>query len=130
MQYDRDADGNMTPLPNPSIDTGMGLERLAAIKQGVYSNYDTDIFQNIIHTIAKKAQITYRDVNNPQHLDNDTSLRVIADHARATGFLIADGVMPSNEGRGYVLRRIMRRAIRYGVRLGLQEPFCIWLCNV
>ena len=123
MQFDRDTEGNLTSLPNPSIDTGMGLERLTAIKQGVYSNYDTDIFQHIIQTMAQRANVVYRDLKNPQHQDNDTALRVIADHARATGFLIADGVMPSNEGRGYVLRRIMRRAIRYGVRLGLKDPF-------
>jgi alanyl-tRNA synthetase len=120
MQYDRDSQGVLHPLPRPSIDTGMGLERLAAILQGVYSNYDTDIFQAVIQETAELAGIEYGKDD-----ENDMALRVIADHARATAFLIADGVMPSNEGRGYVLRRIARRAIRYGVRLGLKEPF-LW----
>lgn len=118
MQFDRDSDGNLHPLPNPSIDTGMGLERLAAIKQGVYNNYDTDIFQSIIQHCAQLAGIQYGE-----HRESDVALRVIADHIRAITFLVADGVMPSNEGRGYVLRRIARRAIRFGVKLGLENNF-------
>lgn len=119
MQFDRDSSGEMTPLPKPSIDTGMGLERIAAVMQGVYSNYDTDTFQAIIKTAADIANITYKQSDDPA----DVALRVIADHSRATAFLMADGVMPSNTERGYVLRRIMRRAIRFGVKLGLQEEF-------
>ena len=118
MQYDRDAQGVLTPLPRPSIDTGSGLERVAAVVQGVYTNYDTDLFQPIIQRAAGLAGVTYGADD-----DVDTSLKVIADHARAAAFLIADGVMPSNEERGYVLRRIMRRGIRYGVKLGLKPPF-------
>ncbi len=118
MQFDRDADGHMEPLPRPSIDTGMGLERLAAVQQGVYSNYDTDLFQSLIQRAAKLAGVTYGDDE-----EADTALRVLSDHARATAFLIGDGVMPSNEGRGYVLRRVMRRAIRFGVKVGLDQPF-------
>ena len=117
MQFNRDADGKLTPLPRPSIDTGMGLERLAAVMQGVNNNYDTDLFQNIIRDVAKLAGVNYGTVP-----ESDTAMRVIADHMRATTFLIADGVVPSNEGRGYVLRRIMRRAIRYGKKLGLPAP--------
>lgn len=120
MQYDRAADGTLTPLPRPSIDTGMGLERLAAVKQGVFMNYDTDLFQVIIQHAARLAGKVYGA--DPA---TDVALKVIADHARATAFLIADGVMPSNEGRGYVLRRIMRRAIRYGVKIGLSKPFLV-----
>ncbi len=118
MQFDRAADGTMTPLPRPSIDTGAGLERVAAVVQGVYANYDTDLFQPIMRRAAELAGVE-------QHRDTttDIALRVIADHSRAAAFLIADGVMPSNEGRGYVLRRIMRRGIRYGVKLGLEGPF-------
>ena len=118
MQYNRDEDGNMTPLPKPSIDTGMGLERLTAVMQGVVSNYDTDLFQNIIKTIAKASGKNYGE--NEQ---DDIAMKVIADHLRATVCLITDGVVPSNEGRGYVLRRIMRRAIRYGKKLGLEIPY-------
>jgi alanyl-tRNA synthetase len=114
MQYNRDADGTMTPLPKPSVDTGMGLERLAAVLQGVHSNYETDLF---IHLIEQAAAVTgATDLA-------DKSLRVIADHIRACAFLIVDGVVPSNEGRGYVLRRIIRRAIRHGHKLGVEEPF-------
>jgi alanyl-tRNA synthetase len=120
MQFDRAADGTMTPLPDPSIDTGMGLERVAAVMQGVYSNYDTDCFTALMAKAAELANITLGE-----NEESDVTLRVIADHARATGFLIADGVMPSNEERGYVLRRVMRRAIRYGVKVGLTEPF-LW----
>jgi alanyl-tRNA synthetase len=118
MQFDRSADGVMTPLPRPSIDTGMGLERVAAILQGFYNNYDTDGFSVLVEQAAALSGV--RLGADPE---SDVALRVIADHARATAHLVADGVMPSNEERGYVLRRIMRRAIRYGVKLGLQEPF-------
>ena len=120
MQFDRSADGTMEPLPRPSIDTGMGLERVAAVMQGVYSNYDTDAFQALMSRAASLAKVTIGEDE-----ECDVALRVIADHARATGFLIADGVMPSNEERGYVLRRIMRRAIRYGVKIGLKETFLV-----
>jgi alanyl-tRNA synthetase len=114
MQFDRAADGTMTPLPKPSVDTGMGLERLAAVMQGVHSNYEIDLFASLIRDAAAIAGTT--DLENK-------ALRVIADHIRACSFLVADGVLPSNEGRGYVLRRIIRRAIRYGYRLGIEEPF-------
>ena len=114
MQYDRDAGGNLTPLPKPSVDTGMGLERLAAILQGVHSNYEIDLFQNLIRAAA--------EVTGCRDLE-DKSLRVIADHIRACAFLIVDGVFPSNEGRGYVLRRIIRRAIRHGHKLGMRDSF-------
>lgn len=114
MQFNRDAQGTLTPLPKPSVDTGMGLERLAAVLQHVHSNYEIDLFQTIIKQVA--ALTHCGDINN-------TSLRVIADHIRACSFLIADGVVPSNEGRGYVLRRIIRRALRHGHKLGTTEPF-------
>jgi len=114
MQYDRAADGTMTPLPKPSVDTGMGLERIAAVMQGVHSNYDIDLFRRLIAAAAEATGTT--DLAS-------SSLRVIADHIRASAFLIADGVLPSNEGRGYVLRRIIRRAIRHGFMLGQREPF-------
>ena len=114
MQYDRDASGEMTALPRPSVDTGMGLERLAAVMQGVHSNYDIDLFRHLIDAAAEVTGTTDRDSN---------SLRVIADHIRSCSFLVADGVMPSNEGRGYVLRRIIRRAVRHGYRLGVTQPF-------
>ncbi|MCU7808171.1 MAG: alanine--tRNA ligase, partial [Candidatus Thiodiazotropha sp. (ex Semelilucina semeliformis)] len=114
MQYNRDVDGTMTPLPKPSVDTGMGLERLAAVMQGVHSNYEIDLFA---HLIAAAAKLT-----GCSNLE-EKSLRVIADHIRSCAFLIVDGVMPSNEGRGYVLRRIIRRAIRHGYMLGMKEPF-------
>jgi len=114
MQYDRSADGKLTPLPKPSVDTGMGLERIAAVMQGVHSNYDIDLFRELIAAAAKHTGAT--DLQS-------SSLRVIADHIRASSFLIADGVLPSNEGRGYVLRRIIRRAIRHGFMLGQREPF-------
>ncbi len=118
MQFDRDASGKLTPLPKPSVDTGAGLERIASILQEVDTNYDTDAFQEIIQKIGTLAGVGY-DKNSPTAV----SFRVIADHARATTFLINDGVMPSNEGRGYVLRRIMRRAIRHGSKLGFKGPF-------
>lgn len=114
MQYERSADGKLKPLPKPSVDTGMGLERLSAVMQGVHNNYDTDLFQSILQTTAKLAKI--KDLTT-------TSLRVIADHIRSSAFLITDSVIPSNEGRGYVLRRIIRRAIRHGHKLGLNEAF-------
>ena len=114
MQYDRSADGTLTPLPKPSVDTGMGLERLAAVMQQVHSNYEIDLFRSLVKAAAELADI--KELNN-------SSLRVIADHIRSCSFLIVDGVTPSNEGRGYVLRRIIRRAIRHGYKLGLREPF-------
>ena len=122
MQYNREADGTMNPLPKPSIDTGMGLERLAAVVQGVKSNYDTDLLRTIITAAEKISGKTYGEQE-----DQDVSLRVLADHSRATTFLIADGVLPANEGRGYVLRRIMRRAARHGKLLGINQPF---LCDL
>jgi len=122
MQYERAAGGTLTPLPKPSIDTGAGLERVAAVVAGVDSNYDTDLFQPILAGAAALAGTAYgRDA---QH---DTSLRVIADHLRATAFLLADGVIPTNDGRGYVLRRLLRRAVRHGMRVGFEEPF---LCRL
>jgi alanyl-tRNA synthetase len=114
MQFDRSADGTLTPLPKPSVDTGMGLERMAAVLQGVHSNYDIDLFKNLIRAAA--------DLAHTKDLES-SSLRVIADHIRACTFLIVDGVLPSNEGRGYVLRRIIRRAVRHGYKLGIEEPF-------
>ena len=119
MQYDRDETGQLTPLPRPSIDTGMGLERITAVCQGVYSNFDTDLFTGLIQFTALKAGVKYKDNNE----DIDTALRVIADHSRATAFMLADGILPSNEGRGYVLRRLIRRAFRFGRFLGLKNPF-------
>ena len=114
MQFDRAADGTLTPLPAPCVDTGMGLERITAILQGVHSNYEIDLFQALIKHAA--------ELTGTADLDNK-SLRVIADHIRASSFLIADGVLPSNEGRGYVLRRIIRRALRHGWMLGVRQPF-------
>src|SRR3990172_9208785 len=122
MQYDRAADGTLSPLPHPSVDTGMGLERLAAVMQGVPSNYDIDLFQHLIAAIVELVRANR--VTDQQDLRGDNpSLRVIADHIRASSFLILDGIVPSNEGRGYVLRRIMRRALRHGYKLGLNGPF-------
>ena len=114
MQYDRSADGTLTPLPRPSVDTGMGLERIAAVVQGVHTNYATDLFQPLLKAAARLAGL-----ESTEH----SSLRVLADHIRSCSFLIADGVLPSNEGRGYVLRRIIRRAIRHGYKLGIREVF-------
>jgi len=114
MQYDRSADGMLLPLPKPSVDTGMGLERVAAVMQGVHSNYEIDLFKSLIRAAA--------DITGTEDLES-SSLRVIADHIRACTFLIIDGVVPSNEGRGYVLRRIIRRAIRHGYKLGQTQPF-------
>jgi alanyl-tRNA synthetase len=118
MQFNRDESGALTPLPRPSIDTGAGLERLAAVLQGKLSNFDTDLFRPLIDEAASLANVEY----GANH-DTDVSLRIIADHARAATFLISDGVLPSNEGRGYVLRLILRRALYHGQTLGLNEPF-------
>ena len=125
MQFNRDEKGNMTPLARPSIDTGMGLERLAAVVQGKHSNWETDLFTPLI---AKIEEVTKH--RQGVSADDDIALRVIADHIRGSAFLIADGVTPSNEGRGYVLRRIMRRAIRYGKKLGQDEPFFSKIAHV
>ncbi|BBD08981.1 alanine--tRNA ligase [Desulfovibrio ferrophilus] len=119
MQYDQSADGTREPLPRPSIDTGMGLERIAAVCQGVNSNYDTDLFLAIIGFTAELAGVKYKE----QGEDVDTALRVIADHSRSIAFMIADGILPSNEGRGYVLRRLIRRALRFGKLIGQDEAF-------
>ena len=123
MQYERDKDGNLAPLPKPSIDTGMGLERIMAIKEGKFSNYDTKLFMPIIRTVEKM-------VGKPYVYENGASYRVIADHLRSTTFLLAQGVNFSNEGRGYVLRRILRRAVRHGYMLGLRKPFMHKLVDV
>lgn len=119
MQYERQNDGEMKPLPSPSVDTGMGLERVAAVMQGVQSNYDIDLFQNLISTI--------KDMSNK---GSDSHYRVIADHIRSTTFLIMDGVTPGNEGRGYVLRRIIRRALRHGYELSIESPFFFNLVDI
>lgn len=119
MQYDRAADGTLTPLPKPSVDTGMGLERISAVMQGVHNNYDTDLFQPLIRAAADLAGFK----TPPKTGEKLFSLRVIADHIRSCSFLITDGVIPSNEGRGYVLRRIIRRALRHGNKLGLTDAF-------
>ena len=112
MQYDRDAQGQLTPLPKPCVDTGMGLERIAAVMQHVHSNYEIDLFQDLIRAAARETGVKTLDA---------PSLKVIADHIRACSFLIVDGVIPGNEGRGYVLRRIIRRAIRHGYKLGQKQ---------
>ena len=114
MQFDRSADGEMTPLPKPSVDTGMGLERVAAVMQGVHTNYDIDLFAHLIQATADVLGVKK---------DRSSSLNVIVDHIRACSFLIVDGVLPGNEGRGYVLRRIIRRAIRHGKKLGTDDLF-------
>jgi alanyl-tRNA synthetase len=121
MQFDRAADGTLTPLPKPSVDTGMGLERITAVLQGVHSIYDIDLFKQLIHAAAELAHTA--DLGS-------SSLKVIADHIRSCTFLIVDGVLPSNEGRGYVLRRIIRRAVRHGYKLGIEEPFFYKLVRV
>ena len=115
MQFNRDEQGNMNPLPKPSVDTGMGLERMAAVMQHVHSNYEIDLFQDLLKAVA-------RETGAPFSMD-EPSLKVVADHIRSCSFLIADGVLPSNEGRGYVLRRIIRRAVRHGYKLGQSKPF-------
>ena len=121
MQYNRDADGNLNPLPKPSVDTGMGLERLAAVMQGVHSNYEIDLFQSLIKAAAQVTGCADLAEN---------SLRVIADHIRSCAFLIVDGVTPGNEGRGYVLRRILRRAVRHACwrarEPGWARARCCW----
>ncbi|MBK1725440.1 alanine--tRNA ligase [Halorhodospira neutriphila] len=114
MQYDRDAEGNLHPLPSPCVDTGMGLERLAAVIEGVHSNFETDLFVPLIDAAGEIAGVSDR---------GNASLKVIADHIRACAFLLADGVLPATDGRGYVLRRIIRRAVRHGYQLGIEEPF-------
>ena len=115
MQFNRDENGVMHPLPKPSVDTGMGLERMAAVMQHVHSNYEIDLFQGLLKAVARETGVPF-SMNEP-------SLKVIADHIRSCSFLIADGVLPSNEGRGYVLRRIIRRAVRHGYKLGQKQPF-------
>ena len=122
MEFDRQPDGTLLPLPAPSIDTGMGLERITAVMQGTLSNYDTDLFGPLLDAIGQIAGVRYVGGTNAGRAD-DVHLRVIADHTRAMTFLIADGVVPSNEWRGYVLRKIMRRAMRHGKQLGIAEPF-------
>jgi alanyl-tRNA synthetase len=130
MQFDRDASGKLNPLPKPSIDTGMGLERVTAVLQGVVSNYDTDLFVPLIKRAAELTGVSVeKELAKEAHTRGAASLRIIADHARATTFLISDGVLPSNEGRGYVLRKIMRRAIRHGRLLGQNKPFLHEMVN-
>jgi alanyl-tRNA synthetase len=126
MEFDRQADGHLTPLPAPSIDTGMGLERMSAVLQGVESNYDTDLFAPILDAISNQAGRPYGRSMSP----DDVSMRVVADHSRTMTFLIADGVIPSNEFRGYALRKIMRRAMRHGMRLGISGAFLHHLVDV
>ena len=126
MEFDRDAAGVLTPLPARSIDTGMGLERIAAVMQGTISNYDTPLFTPLLEAIGGLAHRRHGGTMDPA----DVSMRVIADHMRAMTFLIADGVVPSNEWRGYVLRKIMRRAMRHGRRLGLEQAFLYRLVDV
>ena len=126
MEFERDAEGTLTALPAPSIDTGMGLERISAVLQGTLSNYDTELFTPILDATARLVGRPYGGTMEPA----DVSMRVVADHMRAMTFLIADGVVPSNEWRGYVLRKIMRRAMRHGRKLGLHEPFLHSLVDV
>ncbi len=132
MQFDRDASGKLNPLPKPSIDTGMGLERVASVLQGVISNYETDLFTPLVQRAAQLCGIDlHKELDAKEHRaarHGAASLRVIADHARATAFLIADGVLPSNEGRGYVLRKIMRRAMRHAWLLGQKRPVVLTGC--
>ncbi|HMI50053.1 MAG TPA: alanine--tRNA ligase [Candidatus Saccharimonadales bacterium] len=124
MQFNRDANGTLTSLPKPCVDTGMGLERVAAVLQGVISNYDTDLFVPLLKKAAELCGVEYgKEVKQEEGKSGAASLRVIADHGRATTFLITDGVLPSNEGRGYVLKKIMRRAIRHGRLIGATKPF-------
>ncbi|HLV01177.1 MAG TPA: alanine--tRNA ligase [Acidobacteriota bacterium] len=125
MQYNRDQLGRLTPLPSPSIDTGMGLERIACVLQGVSSNYDTDLFRPLLEEASRLTSTPYGESE-----ESDTSLRILADHSRACMFLINDGVAPGNEGRGYVLRKILRRAVRHGKLLGQDEPFIYTLVSL
>ena len=125
MQFNRDEKGNLSPLPKPSIDTGMGLERITSVVQGVSSNFETDLIKPLINTASEIAGKEYG-----KNLSDDTSIRVIADHVRAISFLMSDGILPSNEGRGYVLRRILRRALRHGNLLGIKKPFMSRLAGV
>ncbi|HXU18355.1 MAG TPA: alanine--tRNA ligase [Terriglobales bacterium] len=130
MQFDRDLSGKLNPLPRPSIDTGMGLERVTAVLEGVISNYDTDLFRPLIERAAEITKVSLeKELQKESHAKSAASLRVIADHSRASTFLISDGVLPSNEGRGYVLRKIIRRAIRHGRLLGYQQPFLFLMAN-
>src|SRR4029079_17849118 len=126
MEFERSADGSLKPLPAPSIDTGMGLERITAVMQRKDSNYDTDLFMPLLSEIGRRSGHIYGGTMEPA----DISMRVVADHMRSTTFLIADGVIPSNEWRGYVLRKIMRRARRHGKHLGFEEPFLHALVGV
>src|SRR5262249_29852692 len=126
MEFERTVDGRLTPLPAPSIDTGMGFERITAVLQNKESNYDTDIFAPVLAEIATLSAHRYGGTMS----EADVSMRVVADHIRATTFLIADGVIPSNESRGYVLRKIMRRAMGHGKHLGLTQPFMHRLVHV
>ena len=126
MEFERKVDGSLADLPARSIDTGMGLERIAAVMKGTQSNYDTELFQPILRTLGSMASREHRGTMDPA----DVSMRVIADHIRAMTFLIADGVVPSNEWRGYVLRKIMRRAMRHGRKLGFIDPFLFRLVDV
>jgi alanyl-tRNA synthetase len=133
MQFERDDGGHMKPLPKPSIDTGMGLERLAAVAQGVHANYDSDLFTPLIREVEKLTGKKYSGAvpgKGGPHEETNVSIRVLCDHIRSAAFLIADGVQPSNEGRGYVLRRVLRRAIRHGKLLGMNEPFFYKLADV
>src|SRR5580658_9572058 len=124
MQFDRDVSGKLNPLPKPSIDTGMGLERITTVLQGVISNYDTDLFTPLIKRAAELTGTSLKkELDKEAHTKSAASLRVIADHSRAATFLISDGVIPANEGRGYVLRKIIRRAITHGRLLGQEKPF-------
>jgi alanyl-tRNA synthetase len=126
MEFERDDQGTLTPLPAPSIDTGMGLERISAVMQGTTSNYDTPLFMPLLDAIGRQSGHAY----NQSMIGTDVSMRVVADHVRASAFLIGDGVVPSNEWRGYVLRKIMRRAMRHGRKLGMHEPFLHTLVDV
>ncbi len=135
MQYDRQFDGMLQPLPSACVDTGMGLERIASVVQSGHSNYDTDLLRNLIHHLELASDIPYGarfdpegTVSHSEDVERDVAFRVIADHARATAFLIADGIYPDNEGRGYVLRRVMRRAIRFGRKLNFTGPFFAEVC--
>ena len=125
MQYNRDASGTITPLPSPSIDTGMGLERIACVLQGIESNYETDLFRPLIDETCRLTGVTYGEDEK-----KDVSLRILADHSRASAFVVSEGVIPSNEGRGYVLRKILRRAIRHGKMLGIEKPFIYTLTSL